>query len=169
MIVFWLRMLFGALLLGAGAYVAGTVDALPAVVATQFGAGGRPVSWMSRDGYRIFMLCFGLGVPLLIVATVTWLPRRYPDRVNIPNGSHWLAPERRDASLAFLHALSLAIACLIAAFFAGLHWLIVRSNASGPPQLHYGLLLTLAGAFLVAEGLCMLALVRRFGKPPGAR
>jgi len=166
--VLWLRVLFAALLLGAGAYIVGTADALPAVIATQFGIGGGPVSWMSRDGYLIFMMCFAVGLPLLIVAIIAWLLRRFPDRVNIPNRNHWLAPERRDASLAFLHALFLAIACLIVAFMAGLHWLVLRSNGSGPPQLDYGLLLTLAGVFLVAEGLCMLAMVRRFGRRPGA-
>ena len=160
----WLRMLLGVLLLGAGAYIFRTADALPAVVATQFGAGGRPVSWMSRDGYRVFMLCFAVGVPLLIVAMVTWLPRRFPGRANIPNRTYWFAPERRDASLAYLHSLSVAIACLVAAFIAGLHWLIVRSNATLPPRLDGALLFTLIAVFLAAQGWCIVALVRRFAE-----
>ena len=49
---------------------------------------------------------------------------------------------------------------------AATHWLLVRTNAAGTAQLDMGLLLTLLGLFILAEGVCVVALSRRFRKPP---
>ncbi|MET0917200.1 MAG: hypothetical protein ABWY07_02080 [Burkholderiales bacterium] len=160
-----LRVMFVMLMVATGTFI--LVTAMPAVTATQFGAAGHPVSSMSRGGYRIFMLCLAVGIPVLVVALVTLLPRRFQHRVNVPNRDYWFAPERKDASLAYLHAFSLVLGGLIAAFMTAMHWLLVRTNASGTPQLDSGLLWTLVGLFVITEGACVVAMVRHFGKPPG--
>lgn len=163
--VVWLRIVFIVSIVAAGAFILSSGDDLPATVATQFGAAGAPVSWMSRGGYRIFMLCLAVGIPVLIVGLIAWLPGRFPNRVNVPNRGYWFEPERRDGSLAYLHSFSLVLGTLMAVFMAAIHWLLVRTNAAGTPQLDMGLLLTLLGLFILAEGFCVVALSRRFRKP----
>ena len=164
--VTWLRMVFIVSIAAAGAFIVWGGDDLPAVMATQFGAAGAPVSWMSRGGYQVFMLGLAVGIPILIVALVTWLPGRFPNLVNVPNRGYWFAPERRDASLAYLQSFALILGTLMAAFMAGTHWLLVRTNATGSPQLDTGLLVTMLALFILAESVCVIALVRRFRRPP---
>ena len=61
------RVLFVALLVLGPAIIWATSGALPDRVATHFGHDGLANGWMSRDGYRAFMLALGTLVPLFVV------------------------------------------------------------------------------------------------------
>ena len=68
----------------------------PDRVAGQFGAGGRPTSWMSKEAYyflmqgtEIFLFLLFYFLPELIVRIpVSW--------VNMPHREFWLAPENLE-------------------------------------------------------------------------
>ena len=70
-------MLVG-LILAAAWHIDATVALLPDSVATHFAGGGRPNGWMTREGYRVFMLLFVTLLPLFMVAMAGWLPRLFP-------------------------------------------------------------------------------------------
>ena len=159
-----LALLFVMLLIAVCGIVAGSSGALPERVASHFGAAGAANGYMTRDAYRIFMLAFGFGVPLLVVALIGWLPRLAPNLINIPNRDYWLAPERRAATLAALDGCALWLGCLLTAMAGAVHWLIIRANAVNPPRLENGLLITLLAAFVVGLVCWIVVLLRRFRK-----
>jgi uncharacterized membrane protein len=156
---------FAVLLVAAAALLFATTGALPDRVPTNFGAGGAPNAWMTRSGYTAYMLAFTVGLPLLVTAAIGVLPRLVPRLVNLPHREHWLAPERRTASLAFLARHACLLGCLMVLLAAGVHWLILRATRAAPPRLEEGLFLWMLGAFLAALAVWMVALYRRFPRP----
>lgn len=154
--------LFLVAMLATAAFVLATTDALPPHVATHFGGAGLADGWMTRDGYRRFMLLFIVVLPLGIVATMGWLPRIRPGWINIPNREHWLAPERRAATVDYLLAHACRLGVLMEALIAAIHSLLLAANAASPPRLSTTLFVTLLVAFLVALGVWIAALYRRF-------
>jgi hypothetical protein len=117
---------------------------------------------MTRDGYRNFMLLFGVGIPLLMVALIAWLPRQLPKHINIPNRDYWLSPERREATYAALSASALWLGCLLTLFITGIHWLLIRANAFNPPRLESTPFLVVLAAFVIALVSWIVRLRRRF-------
>ncbi len=154
--------IFAALIGGAAIVLLATTGALPDRIPTHFGAGGVPNAWMTRGGYTTFMLAFTVGLPVLMVAAIGVLPRFAPRLVSLPNRDHWLAPERRDDSLAFLGRHACGLGCLMVLLAMGVHGLIVRASRATPPRLEEGLLLWMLAAFLVALVVWIIAIHRRF-------
>ena len=72
--------LFLAALVATAAFVLATTPGLPDRVGTHFGPGGGADGWMTRDGYRLYMLAFVLLFVPFIVAMVGVLPRALPAR-----------------------------------------------------------------------------------------
>ena len=61
-----LTFVFVALLLTGASFVISTTTSLPDRVASHFGAGGHANGYMTREGYRWFMLFFTVGFPALL-------------------------------------------------------------------------------------------------------
>jgi hypothetical protein len=158
--------LFALLLIVVGAFITATTGQLPARVASHFGAGDLPNGWMSRDGYLVFMLGFGLLLPTIVVAAIGWLPRIAPRGINIPHRDYWLAPSRRDATLAALAVHACWLGCLLVLFIAGIHYAILEANASVPARLPADLFWMLMIVFLAALALWIGALFLRFRNGP---
>jgi serine/threonine-protein kinase len=157
--------LFLAAMAATVAFILATVPALPDQVGTHFGAGGVADGWMTRDGYRLYMLAFAVGFAGFIVAMIGVLPRLVPGAINVPNRAYWLAPERRAETAAFLLAHACLLGVLIEAMIAGVHWLVLEANAATPPRLATVPFVTLLGAFLACVLVWIAALVRRFRMP----
>ncbi len=147
--------------------VLSTMGGLPDPVATQFGAGGAPVSFMSRTGYVAFILGFVTILPIFMVAMVGYLPRLMPGAVNVPHRDYWMAPARRAATIDFLTTQGYWLAALMSAFLGGLHWLTAQANAATPPGLSNAGLKGVTFTFLAALAAWMAALFVRFRRPPG--
>jgi uncharacterized membrane protein len=149
---------------GAALVIVATSGELPARVASHFGAGGRPNDWMARETYLAVMLGFAVALPVLLVASMTLLPRVAPRLVNLPNRDYWLAPARREASIDSLGAFGCGLGVLTALLLAGVHLLVVAAHRGGAPRLDERAFLTLVGIFLAAMGLLLVMLLRRFRK-----
>lgn len=152
-------------MIATAAFVLGTSSALPEHVASHFGPGGLADGWMTRRGYRLFMLAFVLAFAPFIVAMVGVLPRLVPRAVNLPHRDYWLAPERREATLGFLAGHACGFGVLIEALFAGVHLLLLVANQASPPRLPTAPFLALLAAFAVVLGIWMVVLFRRFRVP----
>lgn len=152
---------FAVAMLATAAFVIATTPALPPRVATHFGPAGLADGWMTRDGYRLFMLFFIAVLPLGIVAAMGWLPRVRPGWINIPNREHWLAPERRDETVVYLRAHACWLGVLMEALIAAIHYALLAANAASPPRLSTPLFVALLVGFLVGLGLWIAALYRR--------
>lgn len=135
-------------------------------VATHFDGAGNPNGWMSRNGYVVFMIAFGIGLPLLIMGLIRVAPVRYPRRLRIPNRSYWLAPERREETLRFLNAHVAWLATLMVLFVIAIHHLLLLANSSLPARLPQTPFLSLLGSFLAGLAVWIGVLWYRFRKEP---
>ena len=160
-----LTLIFVALLFAGAAFVVSTTAALPERVASHFGTGGHADGYMTRDGYRWFMLFFTAGFPPLIVLAIAGLPRLIPQYTNIPNREYWLAPERRAQAFDFLTTHALWFGILLVLFMCAVHWLVVQANAQHPPRLANGPFLMSLGLFLAALAVWIVTLTRQFCTP----
>ena len=160
-----LTLVFIALLFTGAGFVLLTTTSLPDRVASHFGAEGHANGYMTREGYRWFMLFFTVGFPLLIVLAIAGLPRLMPQHTNLPNRKYWLAPERRTQAFDFLTIHALWFGCLLVLFICSVHWLVVQANAQHPPQLANGPFLLALGVFLAAMVVWTIGLYQRFRVP----
>lgn len=158
-------VLFLAALAATAAFILATTSALPDRIGTHFGPGGAADGWMTRDGYRLYMLAFVLLFVPFIVGMVGVLPRAFPRAVNLPNREHWLAPERRAATFAFLAGHACGFGVLTLGLLAGVHWLLLDANRASPPHLATAPFVALLATFFVLLALWMIALFRRFRTP----
>lgn len=161
------RAAFFMALITAVSVVLSTTGGLPDPVATKFGSGGAPVSFMSRSGYITFILGFTTLMPMFMVGMIGYLPRLMPGAVNVPHRDYWLAPARRAATLDFLTSQGYWMAALMASFLTALHWLTVQANLATPPMLSNSGLKAVTFTFLGALAAWMVTLFVRFRRPPG--
>jgi uncharacterized protein DUF1648 len=157
----------GAIVVGCVTAIALTGDRLPARVASHFGADGLANGFMTRQGYLLFMLVITVitaGLPAYLVGIAA---RRTPMRLNIPNKTYWLAPERRIATAEFLIGHATALAAGLAMFLLGMHLLVIRANHLSPPHLELAPFAALMLGFAVAMAAWIARLHRRFRLGPG--
>jgi uncharacterized membrane protein len=162
------RILLGllvVLVVGAVAVIAGTSTDLPAHMATHFGAGGQANGWSSRETYVGVMIAVVIGVPLLLLAVMAWLPRVGICLRKLPNRDYWLAPERRAHTFERLSSYATVAGCLLAVFLTAIHLLVVDANASTRPALPTAPFVSIMVAFAVAMVAWALAFTFGFRRP----
>jgi hypothetical protein len=137
---------------------------LPENVASHFDALGRPDAW----GPRGTLTAWHIGTVLFIAGMfegIARLNRLIPEaHLNIPHRAYWLAPERREDTLARLETMSRFLGGAVLAFLIGLFHQVYRANTGGGE-------LTVATAFLVvgllvAIAAILVAFLLRFARPP---
>lgn len=160
------RLLFALLLVLAPAVIWGTSGALPERVASHFGHDGLPNGWMTRDGYVMFMLALTIGAPLFAVVVSALAPRAAARKQRMPNAEYWLAPERRDETVARMVSHACWLGCLMLSFFVAMHVLLIQANATVPAQLPERTFIALVVAFVVALIVWALAQRLRFRRTP---
>lgn len=144
------------------ALVAATYALLPEVVGSAHKAS-------SRESFALLTLFLGLLLPLLTSHGVMALVRRWPTSLNLPHRDYWLAPERREASLARVlkHLLRLAVLLQLQAMGQYLH--VLLPQRPDWPQPGAAFWAAAQGLFLLALLLLIVALVRDFSRPPPPR
>ena len=159
------RMLFGLCIVVAPIVVWTTSAQLPARVASHFGRGGYANGFMSHDAYLLFMLAMTTLLPLVVVACMGLIPRLATSRLSLRYREHWLAPERRAATLATLATWGCAFGIVLIVFLTSIHFLTLEANMRTPARLDEGGFFTVLVAFLVMLGLWIAFLALRFGRP----
>jgi hypothetical protein len=147
--------ILAALMIGSAAFIVATVGQLPGEVASHFGRAGVD-DWTARSDYLLWMLALALIAPAAVVSLIALLPRIAPHR------AYWLSEAQRDQTLASLFAFACWQGCVLTAFAAGLHWVIIDANAASPPRLSAGLFIALLVLFLAAMVAWTAALYARF-------
>jgi hypothetical protein len=160
-------ILFLATLVICAAYLAWAAGQLPDRVASHFGADGAADQWMSRTG---FLVTFGatVGLSALVFASIAWWMPRMPDRwFNLPRRQAWLAPERRQRTIADITARLLRLGAATNLFFLGLAHttLVANRSATEVPRLPAGFWV-LFGVYMVLVAVWTVRFVRRFGRGP---
>ncbi|MFT3868906.1 MAG: DUF1648 domain-containing protein [Nibricoccus sp.] len=135
---------------------------LPARVASHFDAAGRANGWMDNSSYLLFIAILG-GVFPLVVPAICYCTRFLPDEMhNIPNRAHWLAPERRDATHAYLFRHSLWLASASLCFVTAVHLAVVQANRPGTAHLQPTVIVPVLVGFVTAVIIWIIGLFRHF-------
>jgi len=139
---------------------------LPPIMASHFDARGIANGWQPKSVFfTIFLIVVGiaafvaLGVPRLVAS----LPPQY---LNLPNKDYWLAPERREATFAFLSAHMAWFGCAVLGLIASAFYFSIQANLLPEPQFDSSSFLYILGAFLLFTLFWMIFLFRRFARPP---
>jgi multidrug efflux pump subunit AcrB len=157
---------FALLIAAAAVFVWLTARSLPPMVASHFGGDGYANGFMSRGGYVRFMLALVIGFPLLLQVVIGFAFRKPDTRVNLPNREYWLAPQRREQTVAFVRSTMRQFVTMLVVFLCYTHWLVVHANASTPPRLSTPWMLGGLMTFLVLSLLWTRRLLRRFRMRP---
>ena len=152
--------------LGFAIYVWSTAEQLPERVATHFAGRGEPNAWQPQADYVRFILICGATVPAMVLATSSLIQLGNGWGLNIPHKDYWLAAERRGQTFAFVRRQCSALALLLIAFLAGVHYLILVANARSPVSLPSTLVLQICGAFLAATLVWSVIFLTHFFRKP---
>ena len=155
--------------IASAAFVLYTVPALPDRVASHFGIGNWPDAWMTREGYRFYMLSFATALPVVIALAVAGLPRVFPGSANIPNREYWLGGKRRSEALAYLAQQACWLGTLLALLGAGVHASILRAHVMQPAELPAVPFIALLCSFFLALLWWMFSVFRFFSRTGAAR
>jgi uncharacterized membrane protein len=160
-----LYAVLAVLVIAAVAIIAGTSAQLPARMATHFGSGGQANGWSARETYVGVMIAVVVGVPLLLLAVMAWLPRTGVCVGKLPNRDYWLAPQRRAQTFDRLATLASVAGCLLVVFLTAVHFIVIDANASPRPALPTAPFVTVMLAFAVAMIAWALAYTYGFRRP----
>jgi uncharacterized membrane protein YqjE len=150
-----LLLALGLTLLAAAADLTWHLPRLPERLATHFNAESIADGWSHRDSYVVMQAAVLLLLPAVFAGLAFLVPRLPTTLINLPHREYWLAPVRRDVSLAVLSRFLLLVGLLITGFLVGLMHLILRANLQPAPRLGSG--------FAVLSGLQILGLLAALG------
>jgi serine/threonine-protein kinase len=156
---------FGVWLIGIVAFILVSGGRLPATVASHFGFAGHADAFMSRPFYLAFMCAFAAGIPMLLVALPTWIARRWPRAINLPNRDYWLAPQRLKETTRSLTSYFVALGVALSLLLAFVHWEVVQANLRTPPALDNGRFAAAMIAFVLAAIFWSVRFFARFRRP----
>lgn len=137
---------------------------LPDVVATHFGADGKPNDWMTRLNATLVVGGIQVLVPMFLVA-VSWLAMRLPESMlNIPNREYWLQPDKKQATLAHMRLMLSWIAVSTITLMAVMSHLTFLANKESQ-SLNTVLSAVALGVYLTVVFAIAIVSVRRFRLP----
>jgi hypothetical protein len=138
--------------------------ALPDVVASHFDAFGHPNGWMSRSALvALYLALVGLMTLTFVAGGWRIASQTGGAKLRLPNREHWLAPERRAATSAWLTGWMYLMGTSSVVLMIAVMWLVARYSADPTLELSGAFVGLLVGFFaLVAASL--LAFFFRFSR-----
>lgn len=156
---------FGVWLIGIVAFILISGGRLPATVASHFGFAGHADAFMSRPFYLALMSAFAAGIPMLLVALPTWIARRRPGALSLPNRDYWLAPQRLEETTQSLTSYFVAFGVALSLLLAFVHWEVVQANLRAPPTLDNGRFAAAMISFVLVTAFWTVRFFARFRRP----
>ncbi|HEY1092261.1 MAG TPA: hypothetical protein VGE47_14295, partial [Burkholderiaceae bacterium] len=115
--------------------------------------------------YLAIMLAVALIVPWFSTRGAVVVARRWPSLSKLPNRSYWLAPERREATLAWMLDNSFLVGLPMLVVLGLVQYLVLQESLPELPRLAHGHLWVVGMAGLgVLPGV--LRMQRHFRKLP---
>lgn len=138
---------------------------LPDQVVSNFDYDGTPNGWTDKGSFLgsfTVMMVFTLG----LFYAISWLIRRMAGRgINVPNRDYWLAPERRETTVAHVaHSLE-GYGLATYGFLLWTHQLTISANLSVPPSMPAAPFWAGLGAFMLFSLVWTIRLITRFSNP----
>lgn len=151
-----------ALVIIAAAFVWHSSLALPAMVASHFDDNGAANGFIQHRTYMIATLIAILLLPLAVVLPISLAMNSPTAIINVPNRDHWLAPQRRAATVAYVKRQMLIFGLALLAFICYVHWLVVKANTTAPPRLPPSSFMLALVGFATFVMLWVAVLLKRF-------
>jgi len=158
------RQWIGITLLIAVGHGVWAYTALPERVASHWDGLGNPNGYMSRDGFVSFYLWLMVGLSSLFGGIAALIRITPDDAINLPNRDYWLAPERREATIATISQQMNAFTVMMNIFMIGIHHLSVMANLTPDKHLSNAVWLLLL-AFLGGTGYWVFRMYAEFKLP----
>jgi serine/threonine-protein kinase len=138
---------------------------MPDPMAVHFSIDGVPNGWNARTSFFILYASIEAALAVLALALPT-IARRIPDEyISIPYRGYWLAPERRERTLAFLWAHTSWLFTITLAFQIAVAHAIIRANIDPSKAALTPDFLIVLVAFMGGVGYLSLRILTRFRKP----
>lgn len=125
---------------------------------------GAPHEALPRHEYMALMLGTAVLLPWLAIRGSLLLARHAPALLNLPNKDYWLAPERRESTLAQLDERLAVLSLGLALLCAGVHGHVLLRAHPGWPQVPDAAWIAGGVALGLAFLAWMLAFMRHFGR-----
>jgi uncharacterized membrane protein len=139
---------------------------LPDVMASHFSGRGVPNNFQPKSA---FFLIFGV-VTAVCAIPAFFVPRRLlnlsPDKINLPNKSYWLAPERREDTFRFFRAQMAWWGCALLFLLLYTMILAINANLRSVGYFNGQRLLFALGAFLLFTVCWLVHFVGHFLNVP---
>jgi hypothetical protein len=161
-----LRRLFAILLVLAGLQLVVHANFLPALVADRFDATGTPRGWLERESFVMRRAVFLAAMPVLFMVLPAQVLRHWPQRLLARGRAYWLAPERREQTIAALGRMMLWLGLASVALAVIVTQLIFEANLRTPPQLEVDALWWALAAYVAFLIVWTWRLWRRFPRSP---
>jgi uncharacterized membrane protein len=159
------RTILFALPLVAAAHVAYYYPQLPERVPSHFGPGGAADAWMSKSAFAGFYLIL-LTFFTLLMGGIAALLRHLPtETINMANREYWLAPERREATLARLSGDMSVFGVALNLFLIATMHLSFQAALDGTERLNMPVFLSMFVGFFVFTGWWLLGFYRNYRLP----
>ncbi len=156
---------FALLAISAAVFVLVSSRWLPDPMASHFDAAGQSNGSMPRSFYIGLMLFLTVILPTLLVY-VPVLAFRIPGaRIHLPYRAYWLAPERREETIAYIHRQSLRLSAVLIVFLCYVQVLVIKANTQLPPVLPTATLLGGLALFMLFVAAWAIMLVLHFQRP----
>lgn len=121
------RIVLAVVLIACAVVYLVTVPSMPDVIASQFRGDGFANAYMTRQFYLLYILVFGIGLPLFLAFMISVLPVMLGRKT----GERTMSDEQAKVVLPF----GWWIASLTALFAVAIHMLVVKANQLDPQQL----------------------------------
>ena len=158
-LAYWLFSLVCAIMAGHALY---HYSLLPDRVATHFGVSGTPDAWGAKPAFFLWYFI----TTIILAAVLLWTPRflsKIPTSlINLPNKDYWLAPERKNETLAYIGRGSLLFGSGTLLFLLDIihqSFQVSLGQAAGLSHIW-----TSMAIYLIFCALWTTALFRRFGR-----
>ncbi len=137
---------------------------LPNPMASHFGPSGKADGWMDKTSFAIFYVVL-VAFFSAMFGGMKWLLKKCPDEsINLPNKEYWLAPERREQSLAKMGNQMSVFGIACSAFFFAVMQSVFLSNLRGSDQLAPLFFVYFAG-FMLYTGIWTAQMLRDWRTP----
>jgi uncharacterized membrane protein len=139
---------------------------LPPLLGSHFLRDGGANAWASHAQFFTVELVV-IGVAALVAFGIPRIISLFPPQlINLPHKDYWLAPERREQTLAYLQSQMAWFGCVFLAFLLFAMELVFRANLRTPPQLNSAALVCALLAFVLCAAFLLIRMIQHIFRKP---
>src|SRR4029077_10985245 len=138
---------------------------IPEILGSPFARGGFVNGWENKAAVFspelavvVLATVVAFGIPSIVAAVPVSL-------INLPHKEYWLAPERRENTLAYIRVWSAWFGCGLLAFLLFVMELAYRANLRTPPHFNNAASVPALLAFVVFDTGALVWLILHFSRP----